>query len=113
VEAIQPLLNTALIKDAGDQTQILDFSIYVKSGLSDTVEFGDRARVFKGSANLDSIVREEIAGKHIKEAALEQGEGDGRRTKPRRSKHKLAEQNSVRGEIAVLGKYDANSKNAF
>ncbi|KAM4063629.1 ferric reductase like transmembrane component domain-containing protein [Hirsutella rhossiliensis] len=65
--AIERLLNNALDDDTLDDgyTKILQISVYVEHAKRDD-KISPRANVIKGVPDWDTIVREEVAGKHIK-----------------------------------------------
>jgi len=63
--------------------QILSISIYIQWGSQHQVPFGKRAIVYKGLADFEMIVQEEVARKHIK---------------------RVQEESNERGEILVMGK---------
>ncbi|KAF4611366.1 hypothetical protein G7Y89_g15647 [Cudoniella acicularis] len=61
-------LNDALVNDTLDDGYILSISIYIEYGSADRVPFGERKRaiVYRGSADLERILKEEAAGTYIK-----------------------------------------------
>ena len=62
--------------------QILSISIYIQWGSQHQVPFGKRAIVYKGLADFEMIVQEEVARKHIK---------------------RVQEESNERGEMLVMG----------
>jgi hypothetical protein len=78
---MQSLLNDALVNETLDEG--LSISVYIESGRVDRVPFGQRAIVDRGWADLELILQEEVAGKHIK---------------------RVQEETGKRGEMLVMGK---------
>ncbi|KAJ9654802.1 hypothetical protein H2201_008941 [Coniosporium apollinis] len=64
--AVQSLLNGALDDDTIDQGyDRFSASLYIKLDNAGNIRFGRRATVYKGSADLQQILEEEVSGKYI------------------------------------------------
>ncbi|KAH7330031.1 putative cell surface metalloreductase [Rhexocercosporidium sp. MPI-PUGE-AT-0058] len=63
--AAESLLNDALDEDTLDDSYILDISIYVNAPGIVKVPFGKRATIYPGTADIEGILQDEVAGKYI------------------------------------------------